>query len=289
MHLLNISGIVGIQNPIKFIALSLLILSIAGCGGHIYHRVERGETLYSIGWVYGYDYRQIAQWNSIAPPYYLNPGQRLRVAPPSGRSSVPLQEYRPTKVSSNITAQTGSQKVAPVIEAIGEEGVKERVAADDKLNNASNNTSNSAKNRVDAVVSDAKKLFSKQALTWRWPTKGRRILRTYSSKNPARQGLDIAGKEGGPIYAAAMGRVVYVGGGLARYGKLIIVKHNDKFLSAYAHNHKLHVKEGDIVKVGQHIADMGSTGKYNDKKHAKLHFEIRRNGKPVDPMRFLPR
>jgi lipoprotein NlpD len=240
----------------------LATLSIAGCGGHVYHVVEPGESLYSIGWAYGYDYRQVAKWNRLTSPYSLNPGQRLRVAPPLGYSA------------------------APVVEATG---VKKRVAVDDKSRSKSGNASGGAKGRVNAAVSATKELFSHRALTWRWPTRERRVLRTYSSKDATRQGLDIAGEQGNPIYAAAAGRVVYAGSGLARYGRLIIVKHSEKYLSAYAHNYKLHVKEGEVVKAGQRIADMGSTGSYNGKKRAKLHFEIRRNGKPVDPMRFLPR
>lgn len=298
LYLRALFRINSLQYRIKLVALSLVMLSITGCGGHVYHVVERGETLYSIGWAYGYDYRQVAQWNGIASPYYLSPGQRLRVAPPFGHSTVPLQEYRPTEVASNATRQAGRRKAAPVVEAIGvKQDIKEHVAVDDKPGNASSNVSgsaNSAKNRVNAVVSAAKKMFSQQTISWRWPTKKRRVLRTYSSKDPTRQGLDIAGEKGSPVYAAAAGRVVYAGSGLARYGRLIIVKHSEKYLSAYAHNYKLHVKEGEVVKAGQRIADMGGAGAYsgkirNDSKRAKLHFEIRRNGKPVDPMQFLPR
>ena len=116
---------------------------------------------------------------------------------------------------------------------------------------------------------------------WRWPIKGK-LLSKFSGSN---NGIDIIAKEGTVISAASAGKVVYAGSGLQRYGKLIILKHNETFLSAYAHNHRLHVKEGEVVKVGQKIADMGSTGT----NKVMLHFEIRRNGKPVNPLRYLPR
>ena len=132
-----------------------------------------------------------------------------------------------------------------------------------------------------------------QKLVWRWPVDQRRLLRTFSAKDRSRQGLDLAGEVGSAVLSAAEGRVVYAGSGLVQYGRLIIIKHNEKFLSAYAHNQKLHVKEGDSVKLGQRIADMGRTGNLGKRmesgKRAKLHFEIRRNGKPVDPSRYLPK
>jgi lipoprotein NlpD len=126
-------------------------------------------------------------------------------------------------------------------------------------------------------------------LKWRWPTGARRITNTFLSKDPARQGIDISGELGSPVFVAAPGRVVYAGSGLAGYGRLIIVKHNEKYLSAYAHSNKIHVKEGDDVKAGQKIADMGSPSMNGADGRAMLHFEIRRNGKPVDPLRYLPR
>jgi lipoprotein NlpD len=123
-----------------------------------------------------------------------------------------------------------------------------------------------------------------QNLQWRWPTEGR-VVSTYSNSSPGRKGIDIAGKSGQPVYAAASGKVVYSGNSLPRYGNLLIIKHNDVYLSAYAHSDRLLVSEGEVVKSGQKIALMGRTGTQRD----QLHFEIRRNGKPVDPMRFLPK
>jgi lipoprotein NlpD len=121
-------------------------------------------------------------------------------------------------------------------------------------------------------------------ITWQWPTKGK-IISRYSAKGTGKKGINIAGTRGQPIYAAARGRVVYVGGGLRGYGKLIILKHSDTYFSAYAHNRRLHVKEDQEVKKGQRIADMGGSGSST----VMLHFEVRRNGKPVDPLKYLPK
>lgn len=265
------------QSTSKLSALLILVtlgFVLSGCGGHVYHKVERGETLYSIGWAYGYDYRQVAQWNGISPPYHLNPGQRLRVAPPSGQAVKPLQEYRPEKRREN---RVRVQEPAPV------------VGPSDEKKASPGYTPDRVKKDVRTVVTKVKEFFGNHSISWRWPTKERRILRTFSLKDPSRQGLDITGKLGSPIYAAANGRVVYAGSGLTHYGKLIIIKHNDKYLSAYAHNKKLHVEEGQAVTAGQKIADMGDDSVSGGTGRVMLHFEIRRNGKPVDPLRHLPR
>lgn len=120
-------------------------------------------------------------------------------------------------------------------------------------------------------------------ITWQWPTKGK-IIETYSASGAGKKGINIAGRRGQPVYAAARGRVVYIGNGLRGYGNLIILKHSETYFSAYAHNGRLHVKEDQQVKKGQHIADMGKSGTDT----VMLHFEVRRNGEPVDPMRYLP-
>jgi lipoprotein NlpD len=121
-------------------------------------------------------------------------------------------------------------------------------------------------------------------ISWQWPTKGK-IISSYSANNAGRQGIDIVGTSGQPVYAAASGKVVYSGEGLRGYGKLIIIKHNDTFFSAYAHNRRLHVREQQKVKKGQHIADMGKSGT----DQVMLHFEVRQNGTPVNPVKYLPR
>lgn len=241
---------------------------LVACGGHMHHVVERGETLYSIGWIYGYDYREIAAWNGIAPPYELKPGQVLRVAPPAGSDdagAIPAgEEDTRSEAAVKIALPSDDSKIAPVEERSGP--VARTDAA--KINLAS--------------VAPALKAGR---LEWQWPIEGGQIIQSFAEKIPGRQGIDIAGRRGTPVFAAASGRVVYAGGGLVRYGKLIIVKHNETYLSAYAHNDKLRVKEGSVVAAGQVIAEMGNTGT----QQTKLHFEIRRNGKPVDPIPYLPK
>ena len=296
---------------IVFFCSAFLSILLSGCGGHVYHRVERGETLYSIGWIYGYDYRQIAQWNNINPPYILSPGKTLRVVPPSGFAAKPLQEFRADALtpqadttgsgssSNNIPTKTS----APVVEAVNPTAkvVDKSIYVKNK---SKDSYGNDAKNVIDAAKTAVNKLFYQrknqnapqakpQKLVWRWPVKQRRLLRTFLAKDPSRQGLDLAGERGSPVFAAAKGRVVYAGSGLVQYGRLIIIKHDENFLSAYAHNQELHVKEGESVKLGQRIADMGRTGNLGEKmengNRAKLHFEIRHNGKPVNPSGYLPK
>jgi len=291
------------------LALVSLLVLLGACGGHVYHVVERGETLYSIGWAYGYDYREVARWNGIEPPYRLTPGQRIRVTP---GGEIPAQKKR-ERVAPVAPVRHAKAQDAPTLKRVEKpaagpgagrgdipapvvgpshqavEPVTKTTPAD-----ANNNTAASAPpGDVSRVVAAAKKLFGVKSSGWRWPTKQRRVLRTFSARDATRQGMDMAGNKGDPVYAAAAGQVVYAGSGLARYGQLIIVKHNQKYLSAYAHNSVLRVKEGERVEAGQHIADMGRSGVNNGVKgsanRAILHFEIRRNGKPVDPMKYLPK
>jgi len=204
------------------------------------YKVKKGDTLYSISWRYGMDYKTLAKINNIAPPYKIYVGQKLR-----------FKSYRQatTTVAKAQTTQPQPPKYQP---------------------SKSTNTT--------------VKTTGNQALKWHWPTQGK-IVSTYSKSAAGRKGLDIVGKSGQSIVAAASGKVVYSGNGLPRYGNLMIIKHNEVYLSAYAHNKTLLFKEGDYVKAGQKIATMGNTGTQS----TQLHFEIRRNGKPVDPMRFLPK
>lgn len=237
-------------------ATIVLIIGIIpmGCGAHVYHIVERGETLYSVGWLYGYDYKTVARWNQLKTPYVLKVGQRLRVAPVNGNSSLSLQAVeRDTKY---ITERRLAAK-----------GSSLKTDKQNKSRYLSKNQNTSEK------------------LKWYWPTKKGTIVNRFVADDPGKKGLDILGKEGQLVLSASTGTVVYSGSGLLRYGKLIIVKHNETFLSAYAHNKELLVKEGDKVKIGQRIAVMGKTGMNN----AKLHFQIRKYGKPIDPIQLLPK
>lgn len=206
------------------------------------YKVKKGDTLYSISWRYGFDYKTLAAVNNIRPPYKINIGQKLRFK------------------SNNITTAKARKKRRT-----------SSSAAKKKAKSTANKTTTSTS-------------WSNQRLVWRWPTKGK-VISTYSKSAAGRKGVDISGKSGQSIVAAAAGKVVYSGDGLPRYGNLLIIKHNDVYLSAYAHNKRLLVKEGQTVKAGQKVATLGKTGTQRD----QLHFEIRRNGKPVDPMRFLPK
>jgi lipoprotein NlpD len=262
----------------KFIPVCLACLvGLAGCGGSSSlapvghtgksarsqtsinrhastHIVRRGETLYSIAFHYGKDYRQLARLNGIRAPYTIYVGQRLRVraSPNTQRKSANVVKKSASSRKKTASGRKSTQKIA-ARPAASKQSVKKPVAG--------------AKN-----------------LKWRWPTHGK-VIETYSSSDETRKGIDISGRLGQSVTASAAGRVVYSGSGLRGYGKLIIVKHNERFLSAYAHNRKLLVKEGQQVKQGQKIAEMGRSGV----DRVKLHFQIRRDGKPIDPLRYLPR
>jgi lipoprotein NlpD len=261
------------RSVVPWLAIASILL-LSACGSHYVHVVEKGETLYSIGWAYGRDYRDIARWNGIPEPYNLSPGQRLRIVPPMGNEAMPASY---ATLAQENTQSKHVDEPAPVSPPV-------------PVTQAANETAPAADTApvVERVVEAAKAIFKTEPKelrpAWRWPAKGL-IKQTFSAADPRRQGVDIAGQKGNPISAAASGRVVYAGSGLQRYGKLIIVKHNETFLSAYAHNDKLRVKEGEMVAAGQHIADMGDSGT----NHTVLHFEIRQDGKPVDPLRYLPR
>ena len=211
------------------------------------HTVSRGETLYSIAFRYGLDYHQLASANSIASPYVIYPGQKIDV---SGRGS--RVASRPaTTVKNPSTQPVATEKSAQVPPVVAQ---KPPVMANDT-----------------AVTG------------WQWPANGKIVAR-FSVSKPVSKGIDISTPLGEPVLAAAAGTVVYAGTGLRGYGNLIIVRHNDTYLSAYAHASRILVRENQTIKAGEKIAETGSTGT----DEVKLHFEIRENGKPVDPLKFLP-
>jgi lipoprotein NlpD len=221
----------------------------------VYREVLPGDTLYSISWESGRDYRDVARWNGIAPPYIIVPGQKLRLFPPASaeraRAPTPKPSSPPPERSATAESSASGKKSSVVEPAMP------------------------ASRRASARAA--------RQLAWTWPTEGRLVER-YSATGP-NKGIDIAGRRGQPILAAAAGQVVYQGGGLRGYGQLIIIKHNADFLSAYAHCDKIYVKEGNVIKRGQKIADMGSSGA----NQTQLHFEIRYRGAPVDPQDYLPK
>ena len=218
--------------------------------------VVPGDTLFSIAWRYGLKYEDLARHNGIKAPYIIRPSQVIRL------------DLNEKNLKSNIPgAQSDkwpAQKKQPPIRA--------------------NTTVIRQKNKTDRFGPANQPTSGVDAPQWRWPVKGV-ILSSFQGNNGLNKGIDLGGKLGEPVLAAAPGQVVYAGSGLRGYGKLLIIKHNETFLSAYAHNERLRVKEGDLIKVGQVIADMGSSGT----DRVKLHFEIRRDGTPVDPLKYLPR
>lgn len=223
------------------------------------HIVAPGDTLFSIAWRYGLKYEELAKHNGIKPPYIIRPSQVIRL---DLQASVGTNTGRNGAVSS---------KNPPV-------STKKETAA------ANTSTSSRKENKTNKVDLTNKSVAKSDAPQWRWPATGP-ILSSFQGNNGLNKGIDLGGKLGEPVLAAASGQVVYAGSGLRGYGILLIIKHNETFLSAYAHNERLRVKEGDFVKVGQVIADMGSSGT----DRVKLHFEIRRDGTPVDPLKYLPR
>ena len=274
----------------------VVALSMSGCGGQTglapvtksvgsgdgvpsIHTVRRGETLYVIAWRYGLDYRDIAGSNRIQEPYRIYPGQELRIEPKAADVSLadapPTDDSRP-KVSVRALPPSAPSKTSrPQPSRRVAKGASKPAPDRPPVTSKSPGPSQSMPKTKTASANG-------RPITWRWPVTGK-IVGAF--RKGGRKGINIGGRRGQSIVAASNGRVVYAGGGLIGYGKLIIVKHNKRFLSAYAHNSQVFVKEGDAVTGGQRIAEMGSTG--SDK--VKLHFEIRRDGKPVNPLRYLPR
>jgi lipoprotein NlpD len=222
-----------------------------------YYTVKQGDTLMRIALDNGQAWRDIARWNNIDNPNVIEVGQVLRVAPPPGEAVV----VKP--VAAGTTVETRP------LSAAGPAG-----AASAPVKPASAPPAPAAPTALSTESAE-------DDVAWAWPASGAIVGGFDEAKN---KGLDIAGRLGDPVYAAGDGRVVYAGSGLRGYGNLVIIKHNATYLSAYAHNNKLLVKEGDVVKRGQRIAEMGSS----DADRVKLHFEIRKQGKPVDPAKWLP-
>lgn len=210
------------------------------------HTVAPGETLYSIALKYDLDYEKLSRINRLDDEYAIHPGQVLRLDVET------FEVAAPTPVSTAVeTSGLPSSRLVNKTPMVSAKGAPNR---------------------------------SSDSIQWYWPLSGK-VLEVYSGRDGLNKGIDIRGNLGEPVLAAADGEVVYSGSGLRGYGNLIIVKHNERFLSAYAHNRVILVREGDRVRAGQRIAEVGFSGS----NVAKLHFEIRLNGKPEDPLRYLPR
>ncbi len=251
------------------------------------HRVERGDTLYSIAFRNGLDYRDLARRNRIDPPYTIYVGQALRLDG-EPRRAAPAVARAPARTAAAPRPTVPPPPPPPPARSTA---TFEDVPSPPPTATASRTppalpparppVAETA--RVPAPASAAAATATNAGLAWRWPADGARVA-GFVAGDQTRQGVDIAGKSGDPVRAAADGEVVYSGNGLIGYGELIIVKHSPSLLSAYGHNRRRLVQEGDKVKGGQQIAEMGSSSASRD----MLHFEIRRNGKPVDPLGFLP-
>ena len=281
----------------RVVTLGLCVLSLTGCGGGALapvessgtesprekvavsrtktpesaaipatHVVAGGETLYAIAWRYGLDFQRIAEWNHIPPPYVIHVGEQLRLQgeeaqpvatqPAARPSAAPAPAAKPARDVSPQPPKTVAANAPPSSPAAPAKDTPEKDRARPETREAGN-------------------------IRWQWPARGKVVT---SDTALGQNGINILGALQQPIYAAAPGEVVYSGSGLIGYGKLIIIKHNELFLSAYAHNNKVLVTEGARVAAGQQIAEMGDTGA----KQVMLHFEIRRSGKPVSPLAYLP-
>lgn len=223
------------------------------------YSVCSGDTLYAIAFHFGQDYRVLARLNGIAEDYRIYPGQRLRLQPVVAiASSVPT----PQKVAQAVQQQEQKAALAerPSVVLVAQSG-----------------------DAADPGPISGNDEKTSPLVHWQWPSDGN-VLQRFAANDLGGKGLDISGKRGDPVASAADGRVVYTGNTLPGYGNLIIVRHDDEFLSAYAHNDRIIVHEGDVVKVGQKIAEIGSSGTSRN----VLRFEIRKAGNPVDPMLYLP-
>jgi len=266
---------------VAFFALFFYVLVLQGCGSLVHHKVENGDSLYSIGFYYGHDYRDIAKWNDIPAPYVIQEGQWLRVAPPDQEWWAERAAQRKRNNSKSNRPKSNRQRA----DAKNNKNTNKKNNDLRLVNKIEQNKRKSTRQSTNTTRKVLEKDFtdrSGEVSGWVWPTKGR-LINANKPFSQRGKGIDIGGQRGQLVYATAKGKVVYGGNGLIGYGNLIILKHNKAYLSAYAHNEKILVKEGDIVQRGQKIARMGLTP---DKK-IQLHFEIRRNGKPVDPLRYL--
>ncbi len=230
-----------------------------------YYSVKSGDTLIRIGMDNGQSWRDIARWNNIENPNLIETGQVLRVTPPEETGVV----VRPVSSTNVVTSPAPASAASAPATATNTAAVRPPASAA--------SPPNSSTPAINLANTDS----AEETVSFQWPTRGNVLAGFDEVKN---KGIDISGKAGDPVLAAADGKVVYAGSGLRGYGNLVILKHNNTYLTAYAHNQSLLVKEDQAIKRGQKIAEMGNS----DADQVKLHFEIRRQGKPVDPAKYLP-
>ena len=240
-------------------------------GGRRIRIVQPGDTLYAIAFENGLDAQQLAHWNSITDTSKLGVGQRIRLTKPLNQG-----EYR---VSAN--RHVAGARAVPVERHDNRQTVTNR-----STSNASSSASSTKAAPSKTYSRPPKEILAKSNSiansNWQWPTKGRVITR-FATKL-GQQGIDIQGKAGQPVVAAKKGEVVYVGNGLKGYGNMVIIKHDERFLSAYAHNQETFVREGQQIAANARIASLGR----NRQQTEALHFQIRKDGQPVNPLSYLP-
>lgn len=272
------------------------------------YTVKRGDTLYAIGLEHGYDYKELAQANDIPPPYVIHVGQQLKfkeIKSPAPAGDTKIEAVKneaeadvvitPLSIESVVTPKPADD--IPLLsepkairepyspQALAAVSVVQSKSAADAVNKPVEAAKPEPEKPIAAAKSEAPKTEvttgDDEAIEWKWPTNGK-IVAGFNDAASIK-GIDIAGTPGQAVLAAAPGKVIYSGADLRGYGKLVIIKHNKTYLSVYAHNSQILVKEGQQVAKGQKIAEMGSS----DTDRTKLHFEIRRQGKSVDPSKYL--
>lgn len=290
----------------RVLASIVLFSLMAGCSHSPFsnwdpddYTVKSGDSLYSIAWRYEIDPAELASWNNLDSPYIIRPGDRLHTKASDSTKVVTYSQPVTRKNQSTVIVEKGDTlyslakenelpawKLArinslkkPYIIYPGQElRLQGQVAGTPSI---------PSQPRTSSEIKTSSEVWSVEdgnsTVSWQWPVKGK-VISQFNNKKSNAKGINISGEEGIDVNAAAPGKVVYSGNGLISYGNLVIIKHSRSYLSAYAHNKKLLVKEGQLVKIGQKIAELGKTGA--DKPH--LHFEIRKNGKPVNPLLYLP-
>lgn len=284
----------------KFLVIFMAILWLAGCSNSAHrpapiesvyvksnksynsikgkkYKVKQGDTLYAIAWRAGKDYRQLARINAIKSPYQIFPDQIIILTPNSDKRSK-------NKVSTPIAKSVTQNSAKNVAKTLAHQKQGEYRQPKDKQNLVAKTKKKQQQRPQRRTQNSSTKSYSNKIRQWVWPTIGK-VIAGFSTKKNGNKGIDIAAKAGTDIVSAADGKVVYYGNALRGYGNLVIIKHNDDYLSAYAHNRKVFVKEKQQVKAGQKIAEMGDS----DSSNTKLHFEVRYRGKSVNPIKYLPK